>query len=210
MIALGLVLGSFLIGVLSYPKMPERMAAHWNVRDEVDGEISRFWGLFLMPLISLGSFLLFLLIPLIDPLKENIKKFRKYFDFFILIFIIFLFYLYLLTLFWNLGYRFRMSQMLLPAFSLLFFFCGVLVENAKRNWFVGIRTPWTLSSEVVWEKTHKLGGNLFKVAGLIALLGFLFPNYAFYLVIIPVLILTFFTIVYSYFAYQGEKRGLYG
>jgi len=201
-IALLIVLVSFILGVIIYPRMPERMASHWNIRDEVDGYISRFWGVFLMPLISLFLFLLFLIIPIIDPLRENIKKFQRYFDLFIIFFLIFLLYLYLLTVFWNLGFSFRMSRMLLPAFSLLFFYCGILVEKAKRNWFIGIRTPWTLSSEVVWEDTHKIGGKLFKITGIIALFGFLFPNYAFYFVIVPILGVTLFTLFYSYFLYQ--------
>ncbi len=201
-IALVIVLVSFIFGVVIYPRMPARMASHWNIRNEVDGHISRFWGVFLMPLISLGLFFLFLIIPVIDPLRENIKKFQRYFDLFIIFFLLFLLYLYLLTIFWNLGFSFRMSRMLLPAFSLLFFYCGILIEKAKRNWFIGIRTPWTLSNEVVWEKTHKIGGKLFKITGIIALFGFLFPNYAFYLVIIPILGVTLFTFFYSYFLYQ--------
>ncbi|MEO0116374.1 MAG: SdpI family protein [candidate division WOR-3 bacterium] len=207
-ITLVIVLISFIIGLLSYPRMPEKMASHWNIRDEVDGYISRFWGILLMPLISLGLFFLSLIIPIIDPLRENIKKFLKYFDLFIIFLFIFLFYLYLLTLLWNLGARFPMSKMLIPGFSLLFFYCGVLVENAKRNWFIGIRTPWTLSNEFVWDKTHKIGGKLFKAVGIFTLFGLLFPSYAFYFVIIPILFVTFFTIVYSYFIYQklGEAK----
>ncbi|MEO0102400.1 MAG: SdpI family protein [candidate division WOR-3 bacterium] len=205
-VTLAIVLISFIIGVIFYPKMPERMASHWNIRDEVDGYTSRFWGIFLMPLISLGFLLLFLIIPIIDPLKENIKKFLKYFDLFIIFLFIFLLYLYLLTLFWNLGARFPMSKMLIPALSLFFFYCGVLVANAKRNWFIGIRTPWTLSNEIVWEKTHKIGGKLFKIAGIFALFGLLFPAYAFYFVIIPILFVAFFTIVYSYFIYQKLRE----
>lgn len=205
-ITLVIIFASFIIGGILYPKMPEKMASHWNIKDEVDGYISRFWGIFLMPFISVGLLLFFLIIPVIDPLKENFKKFRKYFDLFIIFLFIFLFYLYLLTLFWNLGARFKMSKMLIPAFSLFFFYCGILVENAKRNWFIGIRTPWTLSSEIVWDKTNKIGGRLFKVAGIIPLFGFFFPDYTLYFVIIPVLSVALFTIIYSYFIYQRLRR----
>jgi len=202
-----LILISFGLGIYLYPQMPDEMASHWNIKGEADGYMSKFWGLFLMPIILLGLFLLFILIPKIDPLKANIAKFRKYFDGFMVLIMVFLFYIYLLSIAWNLGKRFDMSQMMVPALGILFYYCGILVENAKRNWFIGIRTPWTLSSEKVWEKTHKIGGKLFKVTGLIILLGIFFPNYAFYFILVPVLLAAFYTITYSYFEYQKETKG---
>lgn len=197
-----ILLISFIIGIFLYPQMPEKMASHWNLQGKVDGYMSKFWGLFLMPLISVLLFLLFVLIPKIDPLKHNIQKFRKYYDRFIVLLIIFLFYLYLLTIFWNLGLRFSIIQVLSPAFGILFYYTGILTENARRNWFIGIRTPWTLSSDRVWHKTHKLGGKLFKIAGIIALLGAMLREYAFFFVLVPVIIIAIYTIVYSYFEYQ--------
>jgi len=196
---------SFALGIYLYPQMPEKMASHWNIRGEVDGYISKFWGLFLMPFISLGLFLLFVLIPKIDPLRENIEKFRKYFDGFIILIILFLLYIYSLTILWNFGIRFGMNQFLTPALGILFYYCGILIENAKRNWFIGIRTPWTLSSDKVWERTHKIGGRLFKMAGIIAIFGLFFPSYAFFF-LIPVLLVTIYTVIYSYFEYQKVKQ----
>ncbi len=95
-IILGIIILSFAIGIYFYPQMPEKMASHWNIQGEVDDYISRFWGLFLMPIVSIGLLALFALIPKIDPLKENIKRFGKYFDGFIVLMIIFLFYFYIL------------------------------------------------------------------------------------------------------------------
>lgn len=200
-----IILISFIIGIYLYPIMPERIASHWNIQGQVDDYMSKFWGLFLMPLISVGVLLLFLLIPQIDPLKKNIQKFRKYFDLFILFFIVFLFYIYLLTIFWNLNFRFNMIRMMVPALGILFYYVGILVRNAKRNWSIGIRTPWTLSNEKVWAKTHKIGGALFKIAGVIVLLGTLFQKYAFFF-IIPVIIVVFYLLVYSYFEYQKQVK----
>jgi len=196
---------SFAVGFYFYPQMPEKMASHWNAEGKVDGYISKFWGLFLMPIISLVMVLLFLLIPKIDPLKENIQKFRKYFDRFIVLIMLFLLYLYLLTIFWNLGGRFNMIYTMVPALAVLFYYIGIMVENAKRNWFIGIRTPWTLSSEAVWDKTHKIGGKLFKIAALIALFGIFFGKYAIFFTIIPVILVAVYTFIYSYFEYQKEK-----
>lgn len=203
-IILGIISLSFIIAIYLYPQMPDKMASHWNTQGQVDGYMSRFWGLFLMPIISIGLLFLFILITKIDPLKENIKKFRKYFDGFIVLMIAFLFYVYLLTVFWNLGLRFNMAQLMIPALGILFYYCGILVENAKRNWFIGIRTPWTLSSEAVWDKTHKIGGKLFKIAGIITFLVIFFPKYAIFFVIISVISVVVYPIVYSYFEYQKQ------
>jgi uncharacterized membrane protein len=202
---LGIIVVSFCFGIYLYPKMPETMASHWNIEAEVDGYISKFWGLFLMPFILIGLWLLFILIPRIDPLKANIEKFRKYFDGFIILITLFFLYFYFLTILWNFGLRFNMGKLLIPALGILFYYCGILIENAKRNWFIGIRTPWTMSSEEVWDKTHRIGGRLFKIAGVITFLGILFSKYTFFFTIIPVSLVTIYTVIYSYFEYQKTE-----
>ena len=203
---LGIIFISFIIAICIYPQMPERMASHWNAQGQVDGYISKFWGLFLMPILTLLIFLLLIAIPKIDPLKQNIDKFRKYYDGFVILIVVYMFYVYLLTLLWNTGVRFSIIQPLMPAMGILFYYIGILVENAKRNWSIGIRTPWTLSSERVWEKTHKIGGKLFKIAGIIAFIGVFFQKYAAFFILIPVISVTVYTIVYSYFEYQRETK----
>lgn len=206
LIAFLIILFIFAIGVYFYPQMPEQMASHWNSQGEVNGYMPKFWGLFLVPLISAAITLLLLAIPKFDPLKENVKKFKKYFDAFIILFLLFLLYLYLLTIFWNFGAKFDFVFALVPAFAILFYYLGILTEHAEKNWFIGIRTPWTMSSETVWQKTHKVGGKLFKLTGFIALIGLLFEDYAIYFMIIPVILVSLYTTYYSYSEYQREKR----
>ncbi len=202
---LGIILLSFTLAVFCYSAMPEKMASHWGMNGEVNGYMPKFWGLFLMPLVSLVIFGLFVLIPKIDPLKENIVKFRKYFDWFIVLLEIFLLYVYILTLVWNVGIRFNFSLAIIPAMALFFYYIGILVEKSERNWFVGIRNPWTLSNEIVWKKTHKLGGRLFKVAGLVTFSGILFPEYAFLLFVLPAIVFAIFINFYSYFIFKKQK-----
>ncbi len=200
------VIVSFIIGIYLYPQMPEQMASHWNAQGNVDGYMSRFWGLFLMPLVLVGLALLFIAIPKIDPLKKNIEKFRKYYDGFIILFLIFMLLVYFQTILWNLGIEISPNIVIPIGLGFLFFYIGILFENAKRNWFIGIRTPWTLSSEKVWNKTHKLGSKMFKIAGIIVLIGFLFQKYATYFILVPVLFVAFYLVVYSYAEYQKEKK----
>lgn len=201
-IILAIIIISFIIAIYVYPLLPDRIASHWNMRGEIDGYMSKFWGTFLMPVISIILLLAFIFLPRLDPLKKNVDQFRMYFESFIIVIFLFFFYIFLLTIFWNLGKRFNIGQMLAPAFAILWFFGGILVGKAKQNWFIGIRTPWTLSSDKSWEKTHALGAKFFKVSAFIALAGLIFPTYAIYFVMIPVIFFAIYLIVYSYFVYN--------
>jgi uncharacterized membrane protein len=200
-----IIILSFAISIYLYPILPDKIASHWNSQGLVDGYMGKFWGLFLMPIISVFLLLLFIFIPKIDPLKKNIQHFRKYFDWFIVLLFCFLFYLHLLTALWNLGYYFDIIRAIIPALAILFYDIGILTENAKQNWFIGIRTPWTLSSEKVWDKTHKLGGILFKISAIIALLGMFIPPYALFFVLTPVILTVIYTFTYSYWLFKKIK-----
>jgi len=205
-IIFSIVIFSFLTGLYFYPQMPDKIASHWNAAGVVDGYMSKFLGLFLMPFVSLVMALLFTWLPKIDPLKGNVKKFRSYFDVFIIFLLAFLFYIYSLTILWNLGQEFNMTYAIIPPIAVLSYAIGLLVEKSKRNWFIGIRTPWTLSSDKVWESTSKLGGKLFKACSLIILFGIFFSDYAIYFAIVPLTIVSLFTVVYSYFEYKKEEK----
>ena len=200
-----ILIASVMAGALLWNRLPDPMASHWNINDEVDGTMPKFWGVFLMPILSLGLFLLFLLAPKIDPLKANIAQFRPSYNLFIVLLMVFLGYLWKLTILWNLGYRnFKMSTALLPALGLLFIFIGYLFRKAKRNWFVGIRTPWTLSSDRVWDETHRIGAVLFYASGALALVGSLFGRYAIWFLFVPLMASSLFLVVYSYVLYRRE------
>lgn len=205
-IILILTIFSFLIGIYFYPKMPERMASHWNQYGEVDGYSNKFLGIFLIPFILLFIFLLYLIIPKIDPLKNNILKFINYYDTFFLLFFLFLIAVYLFMLLWNINIKLNPNRFFPVGLGILFIYVGILLKYAQRNWFVGIRTPWTLSSDYVWQKTHFLGSKLFMIAGIISLLGFFFLRYSYLFVLIPIIIFTLFLIIYSYLLYQKEVK----
>lgn len=207
-VVLLLIAAAIVVGLLLWNQLPEQMASHWNANDQVDGYTSRFLGVFLLPLVTLGLFLLFLVIPNIDPLKANIAQFRDVFNLFIALMAAFMLYIHALTLRWNLGYTdFAMSRAMLPALGLLFLFIGYMLRKAKRNYFIGIRTPWTLSSDTVWEETHRLGSALFMLSGALAFLGALFGGMAaFWFLFIPIIGSTLITLVYSYMIYQRETK----
>ena len=207
-IVLVLVLAATIAGLSLWNRLPDQMASHWNVNDQVDGYMSKFWGVFLMPLITLGMFLLFLVIPNIDPLKANIAQFRDAFNLFIVLIVGFMVYVYALTLLWNLGYtNFGLGKAMMPALGVLFIFVGYMLRKARRNFFIGIRTPWTLSSDRVWDETHRIGAILFTISGVLALLGSFFGGMtAFVMLMVLVLGSAIFLVIYSYILYQRETN----
>ena len=207
-LVLVLILAATVAGISLWNRLPEQMASHWNINDEVDGYMSKFWGVFLMPLVTLGLLLLFLVIPNIDPLKTNIAQFRDVFNLFIMLIVGFMVYIYALTLLWNLGYtNLGLGKAMMPALGVLFIFVGYMLRKAKRNFFIGIRTPWTLSSDRVWDETHRIGAMLFTISGVFALVGSFFGGMtAFVMIMIPTIGSTIFLVIYSYILYRQETE----
>ncbi len=206
-ISLGIILISFIIGAFVYPNAPDMVPTHWNAQGEIDGYMDKFWGLFLLPIISVGLFALFVYLPKFEPRKMNLESFREYYQGILLVTIGFLFYIFILSILSAFGYRFNMVQMMSPAFAAIFYYMGTVLVKTKSNFFVGIRTPWTISDDLVWEKTHKLGGKLFKAAGIIAFFGVFFKEIAFLLIMAPILIVSAYAIVYSYVEYKKIHKG---
>lgn len=190
------------VGLALSPQFPEQMAVHWNEKGEADGYGSRFMGIWFLPLITIGLSLLLVGIPQIDPLKKNIEKFRSEYNLFILLFVVFFVYMQVITLLFNLGWQFNLLALLTPAFGGFFYYIGVMMGKAKRNFFIGIRTPWTLSHDDVWNETHRVGALGFKISGVLTLLGVIFPEAAIWFMMVPLLLVAFGAVVYSYFVYR--------
>ena len=198
------VLLQFMVAIYLYPSMPELMATHWGLSGAADGYGSKLFGLFLIPVLSVMLLPVFLLLPRVDPSKGLSQNMGEY-NWFILGFTIYMTYVYGLSLAWNLGWRFDFGQLITPVTALVFYGIGVLLGNTKQNWFMGIKTPWTLSSKTVWTNTHHLGGKLFKISGAIALVGAFFGGWISLLLILgPTLVSAVYLIYYSYTEYQKE------
>ena len=202
-----LVLISFLTATFLYFYMPEQeFASHWNSKGEVDGYMSKFWALYLTPMMISGIAILLKYLPKIDPLKKNIKKFKKDYDYFIVAITVFLFYIYILTVLWNLNVKFSMTVSVVPGLALLIIYTGFFLEKAERNWFVGIRTPWTMSNDEVWRRTHKVAGKLFVASGVICLAGMVFEQYSLWFIMVPLIGSSMFVFIYSYFIWKNVKK----
>jgi uncharacterized membrane protein len=193
------------ITLVAYPVMPDLVASHWNAAGELNGTMPKFWGLLLIPLLMLAFCALFAVLPRIDPLRQNYQKFQDYYEGFVLIFAVFFLIIQIQIILWGLGIPVSPNLVMPVLIGGLFIYLGFLLEHAEPNWFVGIRTPWTLSSPSVWRKTHLLGGKLFKLAGVVSIIGVLAGRYAFLFILIPVIAVAMFTVVYSYIEFRKEN-----
>ena len=204
-IALVLVLTA-VITLVAYPVMPDAVASHWNAAGELDGTLPKFWGLTLIPFLTYGFCALLVVLPRVDPLRKNYEKFRDYYEGFILVFAAFLFFIQLQIILWGLGIHVSPNLTMPVMIGILFIYIGFLIEHAEPNWFVGIRTPWTLSSDLVWKKTHQRAGALFRLAGAVSMIGALAGTYAWLFILAPVIAVAFYTGVYSYVEFKKEQK----
>jgi uncharacterized membrane protein len=183
-------------------RMPETMATHWDELGQANGYSSKTFGLFFTPAMQLGLAALLFFVPMIDPRRENIRKFRGIYNGFLAIIMGFFTYVHVLSLAWNLGIKVDFMTWMIPAFAVLFFAAGSMISRAEPNFFIGIRTPWTLSDNTVWQKTHAVGGWAFKASAVISLLGMLFPGQTIWFMLVPVMASALGLVVYSYVVYR--------
>lgn len=205
-VPVALIVLAFIVGLILYPQLPEQIPSHWNARGEVDAFSGKNFSVFFFPSITLGVYLLMIFLPLIDPLRKNYIKFALPYFWLRTLLVIFFVSLYFYTLWAALGTSFNINYFILPAISILFIVIGIFLPKIKKNYFVGIRTPWTLHSEEVWDKTHQFSGKLFVAAGIIALISVFFPCCSFAITMAAVLSAAFASVTYSYFVFRFEKN----
>ncbi len=202
-----LILVSFAFGVYFYQHFPDRVASHWNFKGEVDGYTGKFFGSLFIPLLLLGMYVLFLVLPKIDPKKERYAEFMGVYNLVKTLILGVMFVIFLATGYYNLGFKISIGSLVPMLIGAMFIVMGNYMGKIKNNWFLGIKTPWTLSSENVWNKTHRLGGWLFMLFGLgLVLVPFLPASYSPVILFGGVIILVLGTFVYSYWLYRKEKE----
>ncbi len=161
-----LIAGMFLLAAITWPSAPDRIPVHWNIYGQVDRYGGKVEGLLLLPLVTLGVYLLLLFLPRIDLGRANYQRFGGAYSTIRISVTALLAVIYGVTNLWIRGYRVDMSLVVSLAVGALLIVIGNLMGKISPNWFVGIRTPWTISSKASWTKTHRLGGRLFIVMGL--------------------------------------------
>jgi uncharacterized membrane protein len=160
-----LIAAMFFVAAITWPGAPDRIPVHWGMSGEVDRYGGKFEGLLLMPLIALAIYLLLLFIPRLDPGWANYAHFAGAYTLFRFGVIMVLALIYAVIHLWIRGYPVPVGTMVPVFIGLLFLLIGSIMGKIRPNWFVGIRTPWTLSSKLSWTKTHRLAGYVFMGIG---------------------------------------------
>lgn len=206
--ALLIVIASWILGWYFYQNFPAQVVTHWNFYGVPDS-----WGkgtthALVLPGVITGMYLLFLALPYLDPKKERYEEFQKVYTIFKNLLLLVMFLIFLASGLFNLGYNVQIQYVVPIIIGLLMMIIGNYMGKIKPNWFMGIRTPWTLSSETVWQKTHRLGGFLFTLFGLVLIaVPFLPKVFGLSLFIAMIVLLVFGTMGYSYWVYRQEKAG---
>lgn len=190
-----------------YSKLPDKVPMQWDFGGYVRYDDKN--NLFIMAIMAIVFAVMFPLLPKIDPKKKNYDKFGSSyqgFQIFIMLFLLFV------TAFCIIE-AFRPNTLNVPMLAcillgVLFAVIGNMMPRFRSNWFCGIRTPWTMSSDENWTRTHRLGGRMFFIAGIIILFYALVPSQYFHSEVIAVVLIIACIVpsVYSYLLYKKRTK----
>lgn len=181
------------------PQLPERVATHWGLDGQPDGWSSRTFALWLLPMLGIGAALLFAVLPKVDPRKESYQLHGPTYWMIANTTLAFLSVVHAAMIAYGIGWPVDVSIVVGVVVGILLVVIGNAMTRLRPNWFMGIRTPWTLSDDGIWRQTHRLGGYLFSAAGLLVIVaGILRLQAIAYLLIGAVIVAGVVPIVYSY------------
>ena len=204
----GLVIAAVAVAVSlwAYPQLPPTVATHWNVRGEADGFSGRVVAVSIMPLLIIVMTGLFNVLPRLDPRRANYAKFIDTYWLIANAVILFILIGHGMIVATGLGVPVKIDRFMPIGVGLLFIVLGNFLTRVEPNWFIGIRTPWTLSSDTVWRKTHRTGGGLMVLGGLAVTTSAFLPQSAFLpLLIGAVLVMAVIPIVQSFVLWKRER-----
>src|SRR5882672_3481912 len=204
----GLVIAAVAVAVSlwAYSQLPPTVATHWNVRGVADGFSSRLVAVSIMPLVIIVMTGLFNVLPRLDPRRANYTKFIGTYWLIANAVILFILIGHGMIVATGLGYPVKIGRTMPIGVGLLFIVLGNYLTRVEPNWFVGIRTPWTLSSDTVWRKTHRTGGGLMVIGGVVLAVSAFLPRPAFLaLFVVTIVIVAVIPIVQSYVLWKRER-----
>jgi uncharacterized membrane protein len=187
----------------AYPRLPAEVPIHWNFSGEVDGYASKLFAVFATPVLMMLIYGILMGVPKIDPRKDNFQKFEGAYRIFVNVTLTFFAAGHLSIIFSGLGYHVNIDLITNIGLGLLFVILGNYMPKIKTNYFMGIRTPWTLANETVWARTHRFGGKVFFIGGVMFIVSAFMPSsIRVFLLILSIVFIAVVPIVYSYFAYK--------
>lgn len=195
----------FALGAASWRVAPDTLPVHWSWNGQPDRFGGRFEGLFGLPLIATFTYILLLALPRIDPRRSHYATFLRPFRAVRTALIVFLFALQSLLLAWIRGWEGNMNTLVPAGAGVLLLVLGNYLPKIQSNWFVGGRTPWTLSSEFSWRRTHRLAGWLLVAGGASSVLAAaIWPTIAPKVLMSTVVTVAVVSVIYSYFACRHD------
>jgi len=187
---------------LLYPYLPEQVPAHWNIRGEVDRYQDKPW-VFFMALLPLVLYLLMIYLPKIDPKKASYEMHKKPYRIIQLLIVIVFILLHWASMVAALGSTIDIGVIVRLIVGVLFIIMGNYMSQIRQNYFLGIKTPWTLHNEQVWKKTHRVGAYGFTIMGIVTILTiFLSGKISSIIMAAGTLGLVIFLFLYSYLEYK--------
>jgi len=200
-----IVVAAVLVSAVMYSQLPERFPTHWNGSGQVNGWSSRFWGAWMMPLVLAGTWVIMRAIPHIDPRKENYAKFKGAYETMIIAIMLVLLGIHITVLMAATGRDVSLARVVPIGIGALFFVLGTMLPKIQPNWFMGIRTPWTLSSDLAWKRTHHVGGYVFMAIGALTIATSLIASaIAFKALFGLVMLAVAFLFLYSYLVWKND------
>ena len=204
-LALLIIIAQVLISAGTYPFLPPMVPSHFDAAGNVNGYMPKLVNAILLPGISILLFLLLRFITQIGPnlgYRNQRRANTQVVSLIMVGILLFMLVIQLLTTAYALGAKVDISLVVCLAVSVLFIFLGNYLGKLRRNFWAGIRTPWTLASDIVWERTHRLGGWLFVLVGFTGLITSFFPPLRFIGLFVPLVVVIIVLVAYSYIAYQ--------
>ena len=185
-------------------RLPEKVPMHWNVSGEIDDYGNKNELLFMLLLVVGLPYLIFLVIPHIDP-KQKLQNMGNKLNNLRFVLSLFMSALAIFILY-SVQQKTSNTGLIFAIVGLLFAFLGNYFKTIKPNYFIGIRTPWTLENEEVWKKTHLLGGKMWFVGGLLMAMTFVLPDPLNLFVFLGITaIISIIPIIYSYLEFRKLK-----
>ena len=189
------------LSIAFYQRLPDPVPTHFNVEGTPNGFTAKPFGAFILPFLIAAVGLVLSVLPAISPRGYTLESFRRVFEIVSITIISVLFILGVVALLQALGWRPPLNRVLLPLLGVILIVVGNFMGKLRRNFFIGIRTPWTLADEEVWFRTHRFGGPLFVIAGVVLMAGAFFD--AGNALLLPVIIIAaLIPVVYSYVVYR--------
>ena len=193
-------------GVYFYNLLPDIVPIHWNIEGEVDNYASKNYTVILIPIITLAMLVLFRFLPMLDPKKDKYEKFADIYEIIQAAIIGFFTYMYFVTMVAALNAEMNVGMYVMFGIGVLFILMGNYLGKVRQNYFVGIKTPWTLENEEVWNKTHRLGGWCFVLAGLIFVAQAFVGVMSIWVFVLAIVISSLVPVGYSYWLYKQIKK----